>query len=294
MARIRTYHELSEGDGSDLAGQVRRQAERVVSRLRNVRHVVAVTSGKGGVGKSLLAAGLAAAARAGGHRVALLDADLHGPTAGRLLGAAPEPLRVRGDAVEPAETAAGVALMSASLLLEEGTPLEWREPEGDGFAWRSAQERGAVREFLSDVDWGSRDLLLVDLPPGSQRLLEVAELVPGLRGALTVTLPSPASRAAVERSLALCRRRGLPLLGVVENMAGYRCPGCASVSPLFGGAAGEELSERFDVPLLARVPFDPEAAARAEAGDPAGLLDSAVGELLLETARTLMRRLEDG
>ncbi len=294
--RIRTYHELSEADGSDLPGQLRRQEERVAARLSGIRRLVAVTSGKGGVGKSLVAAGLAAAAAATGRRVGLLDADLNGPTAARLLGADAGPLEVGANGVRPADTAAGVALMATSLFLGEGRPLEWREPGAEGFVWRGVQERGTLREFLSDVAWGERDLLVVDLPPGAQRLLELAGLAPDLEGAVAVTLPSGASRASVERALALCEGRGIRVLGIVENMAGYACPGCSELSPLFPGDAGRALATRFGVPLLGRLPFDPGAAERAEAGDPAGLLETAAGrglraltDRLLEESRSSER-----
>lgn len=156
--------------------------------------------------------------------------------------------------------------MSMSLLIEEDAALSWREPASAGFVWRGAQERGALREFLSDVDWGDRDALLVDLPPGTNRLVDLHELVPGLAGILGITIPSAASRDAVARSLELCRTRGIPVLGLVENMAGVRCAECGAVTPLHRGDAGAELSERFDVPLSARIPFDADLARAAETG----------------------------
>ena len=135
-----------------------------------------------------------------------------------------------------------------------------------GFVWRGAQERGAVREFLSDVAWGRLDTLLVDLPPGTQRLAELHGLVPGLAGALAVTIPSAASRDAVARSLDLAETRGIRVLGVVENMAGARCDECGALAHLHTGSAGEDLAKRFDIPLLARIPFDRRLATAADEG----------------------------
>lgn len=290
---MRTYRDLGETDRSDLGGQVRRQLERVASRLASVRHVVAVTSGKGGVGKSLTAASLAVAAAARGRAVGLLDADLDGPTAARFLGVAPGCVALEGDAVVPPSGAAGVRLMSMGLLIRDGDPLRWREPESESFVWRGAQARGAVREFLSDVRWGELDLLLVDLPPGYQRLAELRELVPGLAGAVAVAIPSEAAGASVERSLTLCRQRGIPIMGIVENMAGYRCPGCGGTGTLFPGAAGRRLSEAFGVPVLARVPFDPGAAGRADRGDALGLLaDTAAGAAFAAAAERVLAALD--
>lgn len=290
---IRTYAELEDADRSDLPGQLRAQAERVAARLAGVRRLVAVMSGKGGVGKSFAAAVLAAAAARRGVRTALLDADLDGPTARRLLGVARPSLTVGEGGVEPVISALGVALMSTDLLLPEGTPLEWEGPEADAFVWRGSQERAALREFLSDVAWGSRDLLLVDLPPGSDRLLDLAELAPSLAGVVAVTIPSRASRASVERSMAHCVRRGIPLLGVVENMAGILCPACGAAGPLFEGEAGERLAETFGVPLLGRIPADPAAGRLAERGRLEAVLDETrAGRSLARVADRLLEGLE--
>lgn len=291
--RIRTYGELEGKDRSDLEGQIRGQGERVARRLSGVRRLVAVASGKGGVGKSFTAAALAEAARARGAAVGLVDADLNGPTARRLLGVGRGSLLVDRDGVRPPLTSSGVALMSMDLLLEEGDPLAWREPRSESFVWRGAQERGALREFLADVAWGERDLLLVDLPPGTQRLVDLAELAPWLDGVVAVTVPSEASRASVERALELARRRRIRLLGVLENMAGYVCPGCGEVGPLFPGDGGERLAARFSAPLLGRVPFDAEAAALAEEGRVADALErTRAGAALREAALRLWSALE--
>jgi len=261
---IRTYGELG-GGGSDLAEQVARQEARVAGRLASIDRVVGVMSGKGGVGKSIVTAAVAATLARAGRRVAVVDADLNGPSVARMLGVTPAPLRVDADGVRPASVGS-LAVMSMGLLVEEDAALAWKEPPGAGFVWRGTQERSALREFLSDVAWGHRDVLLVDLPPGTGRLIDLHELVPGLAGVLAVTIPSGASRDAVARSLELCRRREIPTLGLVENMAGAVCPECGAIAPLHGGDAGAELSRRFDVPLVARVPFDPELDAVAGRG----------------------------
>ena len=285
--QIRTYGEVDGEDRSDLAGQIGDQHRRVEERLETVDRVLAVMSGKGGVGKSFVAATLAAALAREGRRVGLLDADLQGPTGARLLGVSRESLEVTDREVRP-PTASGVALMSSALLLEEEAPLEWREPDQGRFVWRGAQERGMLMEFLGDVAWGERDWLVVDLPPGSDRLEQLLELVPGLHGVMAVTLPSGASRSSVARSLELARRREVPLAGVVENMAGYACAECGSLGELFPGDAGRELADRFEVPLLARVPFDPVAARLADSGEVDELLGgSAAGQAIVELASML-------
>lgn len=270
----RTYADLTAPDSSGMVDQVAAQHERVAARMADVEACVAVMSGKGGVGKSLTTAALAAACAGRGLAVGLLDADLVGPSAARMSGVDAGRLVVTEEGLRPAVSSTGVRIMSMELVLDEDAPLAWREPDSESFVWRGAQERSALREFLADVIWGELDLLLVDLPPGTQRFVDLHELLPGLDGLLALTIPSGASETAVSRSLTLARDRGVRIFGVVENMAGYACPECGEVGTLFPGDAGQRLSESHDVPFLGRIPFDPEAARFAEAGHLATLLDA--------------------
>jgi ATP-binding protein involved in chromosome partitioning len=273
---FRTWREVTGGDRSGLLEQVTAQRERIARRLRDVGRVVAVMSGKGGVGKTWVTASLAAGLAERGSRVGVLDADLKSPTAARLLGAA-GPVAVRETGVEPATGRHGIRVFSMDLLLEEGKPLAWNEPAGERYLWRGALETGALREFLSDVAWGTLDVLLVDLPPGGDRLGDLAELVPGLAGAIAVSIPSEESRRSVERSMRGAADAGIRLLGVVENMSGYGCPHCNRQGPLFPGSAGADLAGQFGVPLLATIPFLPPGANHAE---PAAQLAAAVLQVM--------------
>ncbi|MFQ5746650.1 MAG: P-loop NTPase [Gemmatimonadota bacterium] len=287
---MRSYSELADPGRSDLAAQVAAHARRVRERLRSVRACVAVMSGKGGVGKSFVAAGTAAAAAGEGRRTGLLDADLSSPCGARMSGVSVADLTVVPGGVEPARSPAGVAVMSMELVLESGAPLRWKAPEGS-YAWRSAQERSALREMLGDVAWGELDLLVVDLPPGSDRLSDLADLVPTLEGVLAVTIPTVASEASVRRSLELARDRGLSILGVIENMAGYVCPDCGHAEALLPGSAGHELARAFDAPLLGRIPLDPAAGRLAEHGQMERLLaETVAGERLASIAAFLSGR----
>jgi len=272
--KFRTYHEVTGDDASQLGAQVASQRGRVAKRLETVRRVVAVVSGKGGVGKSHVTAALAlGASRHRGAAVGVLDADLESPTVAGMLGAA-GPVVATENAIQPVVGREGVRVFSTDLLLDEGRPLQWRDRGTDRFVWRGTLEAGALREFLADVAWGSLDLLLVDLPPGGHRLEDLAELVPGLE-VIGVTIPSEESRRSVQRCLRMARDRGLPILGVIENMSGYRCAGCDAVGPLFEGDAGAALAAVFDVPLLARLPFHPGQGPDADAGALASVTPSA-------------------
>ena len=294
MRRIRTYAELDGADGSGLADQVEAQQARVDRRMADVRAVLGVASGKGGVGKSFLAASLASALAREGWQTGLLDADLNGPTAAALLGLTRPTLTVTEGAVRPAVDAAGLRIMSTDLLLDEGTPLRWRGGEGDSFLWHGSLERGMVREFLADVAWGELDALVVDLPPGPRRLVELAELVPGRTRILGVTIPTAASGAAVERSLRLALDGSVPVLGLVENMSGHACPECGTPVEMYPGEAGGRLAAKLDLALLARIPFDREAAVRAEVGDMEGLLRTTAGREIGALAEMLMSELARG
>lgn len=255
----RTYNQVTGDDRSGLLAQVVAQRRRVADRLASVRRVVAVMSGKGGVGKSHVTVQIAlAASRRLKGGVAVLDADLKSPTVGRMLGVT-GPVQVGADGVEPAVGRDGVKVFSMDLLLDEGNPLAWREPQSERFLWRGALEAGALREFLSDVSWGSLELLLVDLPPGGDRLSDLAELAPNLAGAVVVTLPTEESRRSVERSIRGALDAKIRILGVVENMAGYACADCGRVGPLFPGTAGDDLARTFGIPLLGRIPFTSES-----------------------------------
>ena len=256
---FRTYHELPGDDRSALAAQVAAQRTRVHERLREVGCVVAVLSGKGGVGKSWIATALACGLAERGHgAIGLLDADLKSPTAARLLDAR-GPLRIDAAGVHPAVGTTGVRVMSTDLLLADGAPLAWHGPATDRFVYRSLLETGALREFLGDVVWGSLAVLIVDMPPDSDRIEDLVELVPDLAGVVAVTIPSDEARRSVRRALHCAREAGAPLLGLIENMSGYRCADCGTVGPLFEGGAGDALTREFDIPLLFRVPFTPGA-----------------------------------
>jgi len=244
---IRTYHELTEPDRSGLGEQIAAQRRRLAERLAAVGRVIAVMSGKGGVGKSFVTANLARALARSGRPVGVLDADLNGPTVARLLEAAEGRLTPEGDAFLPASGADGVRVVSMTQLLADGQPLAFKGPAAESFVWRGAAEAGALRELLADIAWGTLDVLLLDLPPGMQRFLELGDLLPAPPAVLTVTIPTPESRDAVRRAMRAAVERRAPLLGVVENMVG---------GP-FAGTAGADLAEEFETAVLARIPWHP-------------------------------------
>ncbi len=245
----------------DVAAQVRSQRQRVSDRLAAVRRVVAVMSGKGGVGKSALTANLAAAFALRGWAVGVLDADLNGASAAAMLGARGQAVRLGADGAQPAVGVAGVRVMSMDLFLDgDDRPVAWKHPGGlaaDGFAWRGLLEANVLREYLSDTDWGALDLLLIDLPPGAGGVETLARFVPGRVGAVVVTIPSPVAYLVVRRSVQAARQAGVSLLGLVENMA----------SPA-DEAGGAQFAAEARLAYLGSVPHDPSLARATDSGRP--------------------------
>jgi ATP-binding protein involved in chromosome partitioning len=267
---VKGYRDLAGDGGSNIAGQVAAQQSRLAARMAPIRATVAIVSGKGGVGKSSVTANLAAALARRGLAVGVLDADLNGPSMGKMLGVRGQALRVEADGVRPAVSAEGIRVLSMDLLLPgDETPVVWDAPtQAEAHTWRGAMESTALREFLADTAWGPLDVLLLDLPPGADRLPTVLDLLPGLTGAVVVTIPSGVSHLVVRKAMTLARERGARLLGLVENMAGYVCPTCGAVGPLFEGPGGETTAAQHGLPFLGRVPFDPRLAAAADRGRP--------------------------
>jgi ATP-binding protein involved in chromosome partitioning len=257
--RMKRYRDIVGDGGSNIVGQVEAQQARLGARLSDVRAIVAVVSGKGGVGKSSITANLAGAFALAGARVGVLDADLNGPSMATMLGVRGRTLVVGAEGVEPPAGALGIRVMSMDLLLAgDAAPLTWQAPsQAEAHTWRGTMEANALREFLADTAWGALDMLLIDLPPGADRLATITGLVPALSGTVIVTIPSDVSRLVVRKSITVARSAGAPVLGLIENMAG-----------MFPGTAGEALARESGVPFLGLVPFDPALTTAADRGEP--------------------------
>lgn len=241
---------------------------RIAERLSDTARTLAVMSGKGGVGKSFVAVHLALALARRGLRVGLLDADLNSPSVAKMLGLRGQPLRVTSSGLRPTPGPEGLRVQSMDFFLQGTQPLDWDGPAGEGSAVRSALEEAALADLLASTEWGALDALVIDLAPGPDRLPALVHLVPDLTSALAVTIPTEVSLLAVERSVRRAHEAGIRMLGLVENLASSVCAHCGVEGPLFREASTDAVAAQLDLAVLARIPFDPRAAAAADAGTP--------------------------
>jgi ATP-binding protein involved in chromosome partitioning len=232
------------------------------TRMKKIKHKIAVISGKGGVGKTVTAVNLAIAFAMQGHenRVGLLDADLHGPCVPTMLGMEGQKLKIGPIGAFPAVGPRGVKVVSMAFVLEgKEVPVIWRGP----------LKMRAIQQFLSEIAWGELDFLLIDLPPGTgDEPLSVMQLLPEMDGVVIVTIPSEVSQNVVGRAITFSRQLKVPVIGVVENMSGFVCPECGTETHIFKTGGGEKVSQDYSVPFLGSIPLDPRICEASDLGHP--------------------------
>jgi ATP-binding protein involved in chromosome partitioning len=311
---VKTYYDIAGDGGSRVLEQVDEQRARITAGLAGVRHLVAVGSGKGGVGKSTLTLHLAGALRAQGLRIAILDADFNGPSQARMAGvqravfvppASPRGVSAAGgsDRVALPRTASGIGVFSTGSLIPESQALEFESAaQGESHTWRATREFALLGEILGSFEWGQLDLLLIDLPPGADRTVQFADFLGPRTSFVLVTIPSEVARGVVSRSVAALAKTPNRLLGYIENMSGYYCRDCSAIKPLFPStrpvpfdvaqgapsaverAQDKPLLPGLGIPCLGTVPFDPELARHCDLGIPLDALRETPVGLALEAA----------
>jgi len=229
-------------------------------RMGQIRHKILILSGKGGVGKSTVAANLAVALAGEGHKVGLLDVDIHGPSIPKLMGIMGQVPQMGEQTIFPVKVNDNLVVMSmGSLLRDQDLAVIWRGP----------LKMGAIKQFLKDVEWGRLDFLIIDSPPGTgDEPLSVAQLIPEMDGAVLVTTPQELSVLDVRKTVTFCRQLRLPVLGVIENMSGLVCPHCGKEVEVFKKGGGERMALEMNVPFLGRIPIDPQVVEASDAGKP--------------------------
>jgi ATP-binding protein involved in chromosome partitioning len=243
--------------------------------------IIAVASGKGGVGKSTTAVNLALALHELGLKVGILDADIYGPSMPKLLGIRERPESAGGNRLRPIERH-GIPVMSIGFLIEEETPMIWRGP----------MVMSALTQMLREVEWGTLDVLVVDMPPGTgDAQLTMAQQVP-LKGAVIVSTPQDLALIDARRGIAMFRRVNVPVLGIVENMSTFVCPHCGTRSDIFGHGGAQREAERLGVPFLGEVPLDIAIREKSDAGSP--VVSAAADNPHAQYYRDIAVRVRDG
>lgn len=243
-------------------GELEEQERKLREKMSKVKHKVAVISGKGGVGKTMVTINLAIAfaKKSNLGRIGILDADIHGPCVPRMLGMKGEILRAGPLGAFPAEGPLGIKVVSIDFLLpSQETPVIWRGP----------LKMSAIRQFLSDITWGELNLLLIDLPPGTgDEALSVMQLLPEMDGVVIVTIPSEVSQDVVKKAVMFAKELNVPIIGVVENMSGLICPNCGTRIDVFKTGGGEKIAEELDADFLGKIPLDPRICEASDEGLP--------------------------
>ncbi len=234
-------------------------------RMSKIKNKIIVMSGKGGVGKSTVSANLAAALSKNA-KVGLLDVDFHGPSIPRMFNLLNHQIMGNDDGMIPAQVSKNLCVMSLGLFLESAeTPV----------IWRGARKQGAINQFLSEVNWGELDYLIVDCPPGTgDEPLGVIQSIGDATGAVIVTTPQEVALEDVRKSVTFCHQLELPILGLVENMSGFACPCCNKVTHIFSQGGGAKLCEEMNVKLLGQIPIDPTVVQTCDQGSVVAMQDN--------------------
>jgi ATP-binding protein involved in chromosome partitioning len=257
------------------------QVQGELKPLEQIKNIIAVASGKGGVGKSATSVNLALALRADGARVGVLDADIYGPSMPRMLGVSGNPQTV-GNRIVP-QRAHGLQVMSIGFMVEEDTPMIWRGP----------MVTSALQQLLTETNWEGLDYLVVDLPPGTGDIqLTLAQKVP-VSGSVVVTTPQDIALLDARKAVQMFRKVNMTVLGIVENMSTHICSQCGHEEPIFGSGGGARMAQEYDVPLLGKLPLDIRIRADLDRGMPTLVSepDSDITASYMELARTTAARL---
>jgi Mrp family chromosome partitioning ATPase len=236
-----------------------KEADKIPTKLSSIKHKIAVLSGKGGVGKSTVATNLAFMLAESGYKVGLLDADIHGPSIPTMLNLSEATIEVDSEGIIPV-TVGKLKVISIGLFLQNSA---------EALIWRGPVKIGIINQFLNEVKWGNLDFLVVDLPPGTgDEPLSIGQSFSGQDGAVIVTTPQEVASSDVRKSITFCQTMKMPILGIIENMSGFVCPHCETVTNIFGTHGGQELAKTFGLNLLGEIPIDPTIVVTGDSGRP--------------------------
>lgn len=237
----------------------RRRMQRARQLMSKIKYKIAVVGGKGGVGKSITTANIAMALAMRGRKVSVLDQDFDGPCIPKMLGVTGKRLCLSDSGIVPVEGHLGIQVVSMGLILQDEDVLTWFHD----------MRRNATEEFISHVDYGDRDYLLIDLPPGtSSDTVNMMQYIPDLAGAVVVTIPSEVSQNVAKKATLLCQKAKVKVFGIIENMSGFVCPDCGKEVNILQRGGGEKLAQEMALPFLGRIPLDPRLSQCSDEGTP--------------------------
>jgi ATP-binding protein involved in chromosome partitioning len=248
--------------------EIEKQQQRADERMKKIKNKLLVLSGKGGVGKTTIAVNLAWTLSKKNMRVGILDVDIHGPNVPKMLGLDETHLVSSGEVIEPAATGNNLKVVSMAFLLgSPDVPVIWRGP----------LKMTAIRQFLSDANWGELDYLVIDAPPGTgDEPLSVCQLIKDITGAIIVTTPQEVSLLDVRKSISFIEKLNVRLIGIVENMSGFVCPGCGKKTDIFKTGGGKRIAEELKIPFLGSIPLEGDIVKASDEGKPFMDLDSKI------------------
>jgi ATP-binding protein involved in chromosome partitioning len=245
---------------SEQKNQMQAEQQQINDRMRQIKHKILVLSGKGGVGKSTVAANLAVSLSLAGKTAGLLDIDIHGPSIPKILNLENKRLEAIDNYLVPVPVSPNLIVMSIGFMLEnQDSPVIWRGP----------MKYNMIKQFLKDVEWGQLDYLIIDSPPGTgDEPLSIIQMLDKPDGAVIVTTPQQVALADVRKGISFCKNLDLPVIGVIENMSGFVCPQCNHVTDIFKSGGGETMAAEMKVPFLGRIPIDPQIVYACDSGKP--------------------------
>ncbi|MBA2841230.1 Mrp family chromosome partitioning ATPase [Methanococcus maripaludis] len=274
----------SSSNCSDTKKMMEQQNAQIKDNMSKIKYKIAVISGKGGVGKSTVTVNLAATLNMMGYKVGVLDGDIHGPNIPQMLGVDQIQPMADESGIYPVSTPQGIKTMSIGYFLpDKNTPIIWRGPKASG----------AIRQFLSDVNWGELDFLLIDTPPGSGDIqLTTLQSIPDIDGILIVTTPEEVSVLDARKSVSTANTLEIPIIGLIENMGGFVCPECDKVIDVFGKGGGEKAAKELNVFFLGRIPLDIKARVASDRGVPMVTMDCKASEEFKKVVDTVLERIK--
>ena len=263
----------------------KKQQEAIKKNLSQIKQVIVVLSGKGGVGKSTVSTNLALTLAQQGHKVGLLDSDMHGPTIPTMLGLENTHIMQSSDGLKPVQATENLKVLSMGFLIKN---------QDEAIIWRGPMKMGAIRQLIGDFNWGPLDYLIIDLPPGTgDEPLSIAQIIPKITGAIIVTTPQDVALVSVRKSITFVNKLKIPVVGIIENMSGFTCPHCGKKVDIFKTGGGKKAAEDFNLSFLGDIPLDPTIVETGDSGTTTMMKDSTLTTSFEKIAENVKKSIKE-